>query len=88
MFLEEMLDTLHLNWPDEGKHYHCSHEAVNGRYLTLLQLIAPLAALLLQSLRPVLKNLQYCHQKIFIFYYHHHWKKAKKNENFMKNRVS
>lgn len=78
MFLEEKFDTLQLNWPDEGKHCHCSRLVVSGRDLTLLQLIVALVALLFQSLKLVLNYLQYCHQKIFIFCYHCHRQKAKK----------
>ena len=46
-----MPSTLPQIWPEEAKHGHCSCQAMNGRYLTLLQLLLPLVALLLQNLK-------------------------------------
>lgn len=46
----EVPSTLPQIWLDEAKHGHCSCQAINGRHLTLLQLLLPLVALLLQNL--------------------------------------
>ena len=46
-----MPSTLPQIWPEEAKHGHCSCQTINGRYLSLLQLLLPLVALLLQNLK-------------------------------------